>query len=195
MPATVNANNVALGVGSIYTAPKDTVRPTDAMIISDAIVSPWVFVGATQKGVTMTYDQTLIEIMIEEQSTAVTRLKSVTKFNFAADLSEDTMATLALGYSGNLAVIAAGIAGSGIAAGTELRLQDSITEVAIACSLINPSGFRRIVYVPRVVQAGNVATALRRVTEQRLYPMLFEATPTNTSDIYWKDFPSAAAPP
>jgi hypothetical protein len=195
MPATVNANNVALGVGDLYTAPKDTVQPTDALIISNAIPTPWVFVGATKEGFTLTYSQTTVEIDIEEQSLPVNTLKSTTKFEIGGSLSEDTMPNMALAYSGVLTAIAAGSVGSGIAAKTLVQLTDTLGMVAVCMRLINPAGFARLVYIPRVVQGGNVATAMRRVAEQRLYPVTFSATPVHTSDIQILDFPSATPPP
>jgi hypothetical protein len=36
---------------------------------------------------------------------------------------------------------------------------------------------------------------MRRVAAERAYPMQFEATPVQTSDIQWLDFPSATPPP
>lgn len=190
MPAVINAGNVALGVGSLYTAPMDTARPTDALIVNDAIAAPWTFVGATHQGATMTYDQTVQEIRIEEQSLPVRRLKIETKFNLTLALSEDTMSNIALAYSANLAVIAAGIAGSGTAAKTRISLQDTLALSAILFRMLNSFGVPRTLYIPRVVQGGNVATPLRRVAEQRVYPITLEATPLNTSDVALDDYGS-----
>ncbi len=190
MPAVINAGNVAIGPGSLYTAPADTARPTDTLIVGDAIVAPWIFVGATYQGATMTYEQTVQEIRIEEQSLPVKRLKTETKFNLTLSLSEDTMVNVALAYSGSLVVIAAGGTGSGIAAKQEIRLSDTLLQSAILFRMLNSFGVPRTLYIPRVVQGGNVATPVRRVAEQRIYPLTLEATPLNTSDVAIDDYGS-----
>lgn len=189
--------NVLYGVGILFTAPNPSPG-TGAAVPSDANLGVgsswlglgWSYVGATEAGVTLTYNPSTQDINIEEQPTPVGVAVSTATLQITTNLSEETLGNvnLAWGNSGSLATTPAG---AGQPGKTVLTL--STTFSTVSCALIgkNQEGYARVLYIPVVVSAGQVQTAYRRAAQQRLYPLTLSAICPFDS-ITWTDLTAVA---
>jgi hypothetical protein len=196
-PPAYTTTNVVYGVGIMFTAPNPTpgvgaTVPSDANlgVGSSWIGLGWSYVGATEAGVTLTFNPTTQNINIEEQPTPVGVAVSTADLQLTANLSEETLAhiNLAWGNGGSTAVTAAG---AGQPGKSVLTLSTSFQTLSVALVGQNQLGFARVLYIPVVVSAGQVQTAFRRAAQQRLYPVTFSAI-CPFSAITWTDLTAIA---
>jgi hypothetical protein len=171
---TPNVQNVVVGFANMYTAPAGTAQPADSLAAGASWLTPWVYIGATEQGVTFEVGTNLQEILIEEQSTpAITAVNQKT-IKITAGLSEDTLASMKLAYGGGTIVATA--AGSGTIGKSTLTLSDTLDQLAVGFEAINAQGFWRRVYIPNVLSVGTVTTAYRRAANNRAYALELHAT-------------------
>jgi hypothetical protein len=189
--ATPTITNVIVGEAYAYTAPASTAMPVDTVAEGASWGGSWVYVGATEEGVTVNHSADTNEIRIEEQSLPVRILKTTTNFRITASLSEDTVETMKLAYSG--ATITTTAAATGQPGKKTLALSDTLTELALGFEATNSFGFWRRVYIPRVLSLADVGTPYRRAANNRVYPVEFRAI-CKPSDIQIVDKTAAALP-
>lgn len=181
-PPAYTAVNVLYGIGVLFTAPVGTALPTDQNlgVGSSWVSGGWSYVGATEQGVSLTFNPTTTDIRIEEQQTPVAAIVSDVSIQVTTSLSEETLSNvnLAYGNSGTVAVTAPGASQPG-----KSVLTLSTTFTSLACALIgkNQLGFARVMSVPIVMSAGSVKTDYRRAANARLYPLTLNATCPLTS--------------
>jgi hypothetical protein len=196
-PPAFTTTNVLFGVGILFTAPNPSLGvgatvPSDANlgVGSSWIGAGWSYVGATDAGVTMTFNPTTQNITIEEQPTPVGVAVSTADLQITANLSEETLAHINLAW-GNGASTAVTAAGAGQPGKSVLTLSTSFQTLSVALVGQNQLGFARVLYIPVVVSAGQVQTAFRRAAQQRLYPVTLTAIcPFNA--ITWTDLTAVA---
>jgi hypothetical protein len=196
-PPAYTTTNVLYGVGILFTAPNPTPGtgasvPTDANLgVGSAWLSAgWGYVGATEAGVTVTYNPTTQNINIEEQPTPVGVAVNTADLQITANLSEETLSHLNLSW-GNGGVTATTPAGAGQPGKSVLTLSTNFQTLSVALVGQNQLGFARVLYIPVVVSAGQVQTAFRRSAQQRLYPLTLSAIcPFNA--ITWTDLTAVA---
>lgn len=181
-PPAYTATNVLYGVGVLFTAPVGTAVPGDQNlgVGSSWISGGWSYVGATEQGVSLTFNPTTTDIRIEEQQTPVAALVDNVSLQIATSLSEETLVNInmAWGNSGTVAVTAPGASQPGKSV---LTLSTIFTSLAAAIIGKNQLGFARVLSVPIVMSAGSVKTDYRRAANARLYPLTLNAISPLTS--------------
>jgi hypothetical protein len=180
-PPAYGTTDVLFGTGILFTAPNPSAG-VGATVPSDANLGVgsawlglgWSYVGATEAGVTQTYNPTTQNINIEEQPTPVGVAVSTATLQFTANLSEETLNTINLSY-GNSGSIATTAAGAGQPAKSVLTLSTTFATLSAALIAQNANGYATVLYIPEMISAGQVQTAFRRAAQQRLYPLTLSA--------------------
>jgi hypothetical protein len=184
--------NVLYGVGILFTATVGTAVPSDQNLgVASAWTGlGWAYIGATEAGVTVTFNPTTQDLNIEEQPTPVAVAVSTATLQVTCSLAEETLfnVNLAWGNGGSVAVTPAGAGQPG-----KSVLTLSTNFQSMACALIgrNQLGYARVLNIPTVMSAGQVQTAYRRAAQQRLYPLTLN-TVCPFSQITWTDLTAIA---
>src|ERR1700761_4666233 len=92
-PPAVNTQNVVWGTGIVYTNNSTSASlPMDSSLgVGSAwIGSGWNYVGATDSGVSMTWNPSTVNIDIEEQPTPVAVLVDKATFTITMSFAEET---------------------------------------------------------------------------------------------------------
>jgi hypothetical protein len=180
-PPAYGTSDVLFGTGILFTAPNPSpgvgaTVPSDANlgVGSSWLGLGWSYVGATEAGVTQTYNPTTQNINIEEQPTPVGVAVQTADLQFTTNLSEETLANINLAY-GNSGSIATTPPGAGQPGKSVLTLSTTFATLSAALVAQNAFGFATVLYIPVVVSAGQVQTAFRRAAQQRLYPLTLSA--------------------
>lgn len=176
-PPAYTTTNVLYGVGILFTAANPSPG-TGATVPGDAnlgVGSAWLglgwnYVGATEAGVTLTFNPTVQNINIEEQPTPVGVAVNTADLQITTNLSEETLTHIntAWGNGGTTAVTAAG---AGQPGKSVLTLSTNFQSVAVALVGKNTFGYAGVLSIPTVIAAGQVQTAYRRAAQQRVYPL------------------------
>lgn len=175
-PPAYTATNVLYGVGVLFIAPVGTAVPSDQNlgVGSSWVSGGWSYIGATDQGVSLTFNPTTTDIRIEEQQTPVAALVDQVTMEVTTSLSEETLANInvAWGNGGTVSVTAAGASQPG-----KSVLTLSTNFASLACALIgkNQLGFARVLSIPIVMSAGSVKTDYRRAANNRSYPLTLNA--------------------
>lgn len=138
-----------------------------ALTVTD---SPWKAAGATEQGWAVNYTPSTQDINIEEQPTPVQQQVTSAKFEFTANLAEDTVQSLQWALSATASVQAADATHHGK---TTLTMQPTLPTLAVALETKNMFGFPRRYYVPRMTCAATVGQTFRRANSSRLVPVTF----------------------
>lgn len=171
-PPAFTPTNVIFGTGILFTAAVGTSLPSDANLgVGSAWTGlGWAYVGALLDGVTVTFNPTTQDIMVEEQPTPVGVAISTATLTFTCNMSEETLQNVNLAW-GNAGSIAVTPAGAGQPGKSVLTLSSNFTQVAAAIVGKNVNGFAGVLQVPSMISAGQVQTAYRRAAQQRVYPL------------------------
>jgi len=191
-PPNYVTNNVLYGVGIAFTAIVGTAVPSDQNLgVATAWTGlGWAYIGATEAGLTVTFNPSTQDITIEEQPTPVATVVNTATLQVTCSLSEETLTNvnLAWGNGGSVAVTAPG---AGQPGKSVLTLSTNFAQMALAVIGKNQSGYARVLSIPQVMSAGQVQTAYRRAAQQRLYPLTLNAVcPFN--QITWTDLTAIA---
>lgn len=196
-PPAYTTTNVLYGVGILFTAPNPSpgvgaTVPGDASlgVGSSWLGLGWNYVGATEAGVTLTFNPSTQNINIEEQPTPVGVAINTADLQITANLSEETLDHINLAW-GNGGSKATTPPGAGQPGKTVLSLSTSFQTLSAAIVGQNQLGFARVLYIPVVISAGQVQTAFRRAAQQRLYPVTLSAICPFQS-ITWTDLTAVA---
>lgn len=180
-PPAYGTTDVLFGTGILFTAPNPSpgvgaTVPSDANLgVGSAWLGlGWSYVGATEAGVTQTYNPTTQNINIEEQPTPVGVAVNTADLQFTCNLSEETLNNINLAY-GNSGSIATTPAGAGQPGKSVLTLSTTFATLSAALIAKNSFGFATVLSIPVMVSAGQVQTAFRRSAQQRLYPLTLSA--------------------
>jgi hypothetical protein len=191
-PPNYTTTNVLFGTGILFTAVPGTALPSDQNLgVGSAWTGlGWGYVGATEAGVTVTFNPSTQNINIEEQPTPVGVAVNTADLQVTCSLSEETLANVNLAW-GNGGTIAVTPAGAGQPGKQVLTLSTNFQTMACAVVGKNQLGFARVLSIPTVISAGQVQTAYRRAAQQRLYPLTLSAIcPFN--QITWSDLTAIA---
>lgn len=191
-PPAYTPANVLYGLGVLFTATTGTSVPSDQNlgVGSSWTGLGWAYVGSMLDGVTVTFNPTTQNILIEEQPTPVGVAVSSADLTVTANLSEETLANvnLAWGNGGSIATTSAGASQPGKQV---LTLSTNFNQMAVALIGKNQLGYARVLVIPTVVSAGQVQTAYRRAAQQRVYPLTLNAI-CPFSSITWTDLTAIA---
>ncbi|HEY2638444.1 MAG TPA: hypothetical protein VGI66_00985 [Streptosporangiaceae bacterium] len=191
-PPSYNTQNVLFGIGILFTAAVGTAVPSDQNLgVGSAWTGlGWAYVGATEAGVTVTFNPTVQNITIEEQPTPVGVAVSTADLQVVTSMSEETLTNVNVAW-GNGGTVAVTPPGAGQPGKSVLTLSTTFQNMACAVVGKNQLGFARVLSIPTVVSAGQVQTAYRRAAQQRLYPLTLTAIcPFN--QITWTDLTAIA---
>lgn len=191
-PPNYTTTNVLYGTGILFTAAVGTAVPSDQNLGVGTSWTGlgWGYVGATEAGVTVTFNPSTQNINIEEQPTPVGVAVNTADLQVTCSLSEETLANVNLAW-GNGGTVAVTPAGAGQPGKSVLTLSTNFQTMAIAVVGKNQLGFARVLSIPTVISAGQVQTAYRRAAQQRLYPLTLSAIcPFN--QITWTDLTAIA---
>lgn len=191
-PPAYNVNNVLYGTGILFTAVVGTAVPADFQL---GVASAWTglgwgYVGSTEAGVTLTFNPATQNIMIEEQPTPAAVAITTADLQITTSLSEETLANVNLAW-GNGGTIAVTPAGAGQPGKSVLSLSTNFANMAAVLIGKNQLGFARVLSIPTVFSAGQVATAYRRAAQQRLYPLTLN-TLCPYNQVSWTDLTAVA---
>lgn len=176
-PPAIDTTKVLYGVGLTYTAPQGTALPSDQNlgVGSSWISGGWSYIGATDAGVSLTWNPSTVDIDVEEQPTPVAVLVDKATMQVTFDFNEETLANINMAYgnAGTVAVTAPGASQPG-----KSVLSLSTTFPTLACAVVgkNSLGFARVVSIPGIMSSGQVKTDFRRSANQRMWPCTFNAT-------------------
>ena len=180
-PPSYGTTDVLYGTGILMTAPNPSLGvgatvPSDASLgVGSAWIGlGWSYVGATEAGVTQTFNPTVQNISIEEQPTPVGVAVNTADLTFTCNLSEETLQNINLAW-GNGGSIATTAAGAGQPGKSVLTLSTTFATLSAVLIAKNAFGFATVLSIPTVVSAGQVQTAFRRAAQQRLYPLTLSA--------------------
>jgi hypothetical protein len=191
-PPNYTTTNVLYGTGILFTAIPGTTLPSDQNLgVGSAWTGlGWAYVGATEAGVTVTFNPSTQNLNIEEQPTPVAVAVNTADLQVTCSLSEETLFNVNLAW-GNGGTIATTAPGAGQPGKQVLSLSTNFASMACAIVGKNQLGFARVLSVPLVISAGQVQTAYRRAAQQRLYPLTLSAIcPFN--QITWSDLTAIA---
>lgn len=191
-PPSYTNTNVLYGTGILLTALPGTAVPSDQNLgVGSAWTGlGWAYVGATEAGVTVTFNPSTQNINIEEQPTPVGVAVNTADLQITCSMSEETLNNVNLSW-GNGGTIAVTPAGAGQPGKSVLTLSTNFQNMACAVIGKNQLGFARVLSIPTVISAGQVQTAYRRAAQQRLYPLTLSAIcPFN--QITWTDLTAIA---
>lgn len=191
-PPSYTTTNVLYGTGILFTAVVGTSVPSDQNLgVGSAWTGlGWAYVGATEAGVTVTFNPSTQNINIEEQPTPVGVAVNTADLQVTCSLSEETLANVNLAW-GNGGTIAVTPPGAGQPGKSVLTLSTNFQTMALALIGKNQEGYARVLSIPTVISAGQVQTAYRRAAQQRLYPLTLSAVCPFTS-ISWTDLTAIA---
>jgi len=191
-PPNYTTTNVLYGTGILFTATVGTALPSDQNLgVGTAWTGlGWAYIGATEAGVTVTFNPSTQNITIEEQPTPVGVAVNTADLQITCSLSEETLANVNLAW-GNGGTVAVTPAGAGQPGKSVLTLSTNFQNMAAAVIGKNQLGYARVLSIPTVISAGQVQTAYRRAAQQRLYPLTLSAI-CPFSQITWTDLTAIA---
>ena len=191
-PPNYTTQNVLYGVGILFTALPGTSMPSDQNLgVGTAWTGlGWACVGATEAGVTVTFNPSTQDINVEEQPTPVAVIVNTATLQVTCSLSEETLGNVNLAW-GNGGSVATTPPGAGQPGKSVLTLSTNFASMACAVIGKNQQGYARVLSIPQVMSAGQVQTAYRRAAQQRLYPLTLNAT-CPFSQITWTDLTAIA---
>jgi hypothetical protein len=192
-PPSVNTQNVLYGVGLVYTGPLGTALPGDQNlgVGTSWISGGWSYIGATDAGVSLTWNPSTVDISIEEQPTPVAVLVDKATAEITFDFNEETLANINMAY-GNAGTIAVTAPGASQPGKSVLSLSVNFPQIAVAVVGKNALGFARVLSIPAMMSSGQVKTDYRRSANQRMYPATFSAV-CPFAQIQWVDLTAIAA--
>jgi hypothetical protein len=174
LPPAWTTGNVLFGVGYLWTATFGTALPADVNLGDSTQwqLSNWSYVGATDQGVSLTFNPSMSNLQIEEQVTPIASLVSTATYQVTLSMAEETInnINLAYGNGGTITQTAANI-GTNQPAKSVLALSSNFKTLACAVLGANSLGYPRVFYIPKVNSAGQVQTAFRRAADKRMYPV------------------------
>lgn len=191
-PPNYVTNNVLYGTGILFTAVPGTSLPSDQNLgVGSAWTGlGWAYIGATEAGVTVTFNPSTQDITIEEQPTPIATVVNTATLQITAALSEETLTNVNLAW-GNGGSVATTAPGAGQPGKSVLTLSTNFATMACAVIGKNQLGFARVLSIPQVMSAGQVQTAYRRAAQQRMYPLTLNAT-CAFNQITWTDLTAIA---
>jgi hypothetical protein len=173
MAPTRDVTNVLVGISWLYLAPGDTAMVADSVAYGGTWTAPWTYVGATEEGVSQSFERDINFHRIEEQSSPVAVTVNESTISISTNLAEHTLENMKTSFGGGEIVTTA--AGTGQIGKKTLTLSDELDFLAVGLEGKNPEGFFRRLYIPRVVSVASVETAHRRSETKKLLPVTLQA--------------------
>lgn len=169
-----SATNLIAGPGTLYRAAFGATEPEDSDVQTEP-AAPWVDLGATDDGVTLTVSREFFKLRMDQTVDAPGRRMTERDVTISTNLAEITLENLALAIGQSQDTIEDGSA-SGYRA-MDLEGDDTGAEPDYFALLFRgraPGGFRRHVIGRKMLSTEEVETAYKK-GDQTLYPVTFAA--------------------
>lgn len=168
--ATGNASNILVGSGLVFLAPDATANVADSVAEP---LTPWTYIGYTEDGVD--FDATRKEVMhrVDEQSNPLFLTIDTTETKLVTSLAESTLENMKNAFGGGTITTTA--AGVGTIGKTVLQLADNVTNLALILQGVNPAGFFRRIYIPKIASIGKIKQEYNRAKKKQLLQVEFAA--------------------
>lgn len=184
-----DVTRVLVGLAYLYIAPKNTAREPDSTAAGTEWGTPWDYVGSTEEGVNQSWERDVNMHRVEEQSSPVRITVNTSTLSISTSLAEHTLENMKTAFGGG--TITKTAAATGQPGKSVLVLSDTLDELAVGLEGVNPEGFFRRLYIPRVVSTATVETANRRSEAKKLLPVTLQAV-CDISEIRVDDKTAAA---
>lgn len=173
----VNADNVNVGVASMYVQPWarsiTPELPPDDTDLGVVWPTPWVPLGATDTGLEFQFTRKTDQITIEEWIVEVDEATKSLTFGMSADLAEDTLQTMKLAYGGGKIVETAATTSS-IGKRT-LQISSAMQPFVFGFEVENELGYWRRYLIPKVKSVADVKTKFALSKDKRMYSTTFNS--------------------
>lgn len=172
-----NVQNILVGLSHLYFAPAPEAYVADTVLYGQIpVVAPsnWKYVGAVEDGVTQGFSRDTQAHHIENQSSEVLRTVTASTITIACSLAENTLENMKLSYGGG--AITQTAAAVGQPGKRRLTLSDNLDFLSVILEGLNPQGFYRRYYIPRLTSTASVETANRRAEAKKLLPVTLTAS-------------------
>src|SRR6185437_974828 len=153
LPPSWTTGNVLFGVGYLWTAAFGTALPSDQNLGDSTQwqASNWSYAGATDQGVTLTFNPSMSNLQIEEQVTPIASLVSTATYQVTLSMAEETINNINLAYgAGGTITTTAPNVGTNQPGKTVLNLSSNFKSLACAILGANQQGYPRVFYVPKI---------------------------------------------
>lgn len=172
---TYNRLNVLVGMANCFVQPWNpavpAVLPSDLIALNGVWAAPWTAIGATDQGLSFSFQRKTTNIMIEEQQTPVQVTSDATDVMALVDLAEDSLTTMLWAFGGGtITAIAATVPQPAM---NVLQIHSNLDNFAFGFEGSDPAGFYRRVLLQPVVSAGKVDAKYRRAAGKRMYQTSF----------------------
>lgn len=107
---SVNATNLVMGPGKMYTAAFGTTEPADSTVNTAVTATGWTDVGGTMGGLTLEVTPTYTELEVDQIVDSPGRRLTKREMTVSTAMAEPTMANLALVLNGGTTVTGSGYA-------------------------------------------------------------------------------------
>jgi hypothetical protein len=174
---SVTATNLILGPATLYSAPFGSTEPANTnTALTAPPIAPWVDLGGTSGGLTLTINQTYTPLTVDQLVDNVGGRLTAREITLATSLAEATLQNLAVALNGG--TIAAGTPGTVPATYTP-KTDSSATQPTSVALLFDgwapgvPPSIRRVI-VRKVLQTGSIGVGYQK-DGQTLFPVTFTA--------------------
>jgi len=196
MAPTKDVTNVVVGIGNLYVAEYPTVYPINDGAATPAAIpyggdmpTPWRYIGATEEGVSQSFERDITDHRVEEQSSVALQTVNTSSLTYTAQCAEHTLENMVLSFgTGAIESVAGAPPGSTI---RRLRFSDELNYLALLFEGRAPDGKFYRYYVPRITSTATSETAHRRSESKKLLPVTFTAV-SEMSDIFVDEITIAA---
>lgn len=128
-----------------------------------SLSSPFVEVGYTEDGVTITYTADEADIEVEEETVPVDRVITKETVEITCNMAESSLANMALALAGSVLSGSIITIGGGVNKTMNLRIEGT-----------NPAGYLRQIFIPLATATGAVGMAYKK-GEKTVVPVTFQA--------------------
>ena len=186
--------NILVGQASCFIPPYSSATPAALPPISQGLnvawASPWVPVGATEKGLDFKYARKVVDVTVEEQMTPVAVPTKNLDWSLDLQLSEDTLQTMKTSFGGGTItqVAASGTPGQAgyIPPYETFQISQDVQQLAFGFEQGNEYGLPRRCLVPVVVAAGTIDLKFQRADAQHMYMTSFRVLCDPTT-VLWQN--------
>jgi len=144
-------------VGTVYTIEPGGTGP------AISLSSPFVDLGYTEDGVTLTYNADESDIEVEEETVAIDRVITKESIEITCNMAEGPLANMGFAMAGSVVSGSILTVGSGVNKTMNLRLEG-----------LNPAGYLRQMFFPKATATGSVGMPFKK-GEKTVIPVTFQA--------------------
>ena len=144
-------------MGTVYTIEPGGTGP------AISLSSPFVDLGYTEDGVTLTYNADESDIEVEEETVAINRVITKESIEITCNMAEGSLANMGFAMAGSVVSGSILTVGSSVNKTMNLRLEG-----------LNPAGYLRQMFFPKATATGSVGMPFKK-GEKTVVPVTFQA--------------------